>query len=995
MISIQGPKYFRSKTNRVSTNSYSLLTFLPARLFRECTKSFNIFFLIMCCIVLVPGLTKFSKSAYILCVLMIISVNILKAAVHEIKKYTLDQKINTQKITVIRFGNISEINREDINPGEKIVIPKDKSIPVDILLLGAYKTQMHAQASIGEIYIETSALDGETSLKNRKSLMPLGETGEVSYTDISCLEDTHVQYDKERQEGSIRLDLLRYQNFPKYQKYQSEDSTVHIPFSKENVVPRSSTVYTNCTVVGLSLGGEERPCEPVRVKGSLFMNMLSLLSIYTIIVYLFLLLLSSAGSCWFMVNSEWLLGPLDYSVFGGGVRCLFSNVIIFSSLIPLSLFVTLDGLRVAYSIFVQFDPEMTQDSLAPTCNVHGVLEDIGMVTHILSDKTGTLTLNKMNFEGIYLPGDQSPIMFYSTGDNQSTTSDSSLVRMADREDSLFSILTILLCHSVDVVDGSYIGVSQEEVCMLEYFKLFSYEVITRKSTSVIISAGSVLIPCVVLSVLPFNPSIARMSIVVMIKGRVFILTKGSDEVVNSTGSLRVSGEYRALIMSGKEITENDLLIYANNHPTDKGAVDNVVQIMKKEKEKYSTDCTTVLFSELVSNSVYNSIDEIRESVDQSFLFDLPVSFILYFEAVSSYTGTLYIKDTLQPQVESSISSITDKGIRIWMVTGDRRESAISCGISAGMDYNRYKVFSGTELVQVLEGTSPSAIMEQSSVIVYRCSPGDKKSIARHLRLSGYIVLSIGDGNNDIGMIEEADIGIGIYSSESNLAALSADLVIPSFYGLSRLILVHGPVSLSRLRNVFMFFIFKSTCLAVCQCVYGMCVGASGSIAPSSLFLLFFNSLITTPLSVEMGLFRRICLVDSIFVCFLSGICYGIGSFLVVYSSSGAVDVFGSDGKIGGHAVVSCLFSLCLFISTIMYFIYSSDSFVSYSFFGLFVSVSFFVLSVGIEAGFKIFSSPFFYVCAAYMIVVGMIIERGFCLIKKKKHSRIPEELQYE
>lgn len=1216
MFSVRTPSHFKRRTNRVSTTSYSLLSFLPARMFRECTKSYNIFFLFMCCIVLIPGLTKFSRSAYILCVIMIISVNILKAAVQEMRKYAADQKINTERRTVIRNRRISEINREDINTAERILIRKGESVPVDILLLGAYKED-RVESAYSEIYIETSALDGETSLKIRKTVLRIGETGEVSQTDIERIDRIEIEYDRKRKTGRIREERVRRESrtdkeidrtnkeidekidrldkevdrtdkevgekFGRKNRSNGADgsdradeldrangvidesygildglnnnsnessdtvvdrrnnellnesdgssekfgrknrlskspektdktdneldndlpdklndepdnllddlpdklSALSVLFTSDSIIPRGAVIYSDCAVVGFALGGDSLVVVPVRIKGSLFMAVLSILSVYTIIVYLSLLLVSSCAACWFMIRSEWLLGRLSYSIFGGSIRSLFSNVIIFSSLIPLSLFVTLDGLRVAYSVFVHFDPEMAVNNLLPVCNVHGLLEDVGMITHLLSDKTGTLTMNKMDFQGVYLPMMECPVMFDASPDE--------IVRMVERESSLFILLTLLLCHSVDVVDGKYVGVSQEEVCMLEYIRPYGLEVLSRREGEVVISVSDFIISCSVISTLPFTPAVARMSISVLVGGRVFLLTKGSDEVVNCTGAQGVSGEYRALFVLGREITKEEIeqygienkegvisIIQQMDNPVKENTLGGIARRVQRGRKRrneefrpswvngangenglsrvnnerndgansisraydelndeltdelnelnrtnthdntHNNQLNTTNTHDNPSNTVnnvtnsqntlnnqlnntpalsnYSSTDVLVSDLSYSArsvssLSSLPVSFVLSFEVSSSYAGTLYIKDVLQAGATETVRRIRSKGISVWMLTGDRRESAISCGVAAGLflGLDSEMAYSGSELVRMIED-GVDRVVDQS-VIVFRCSPDDKKRITKYLRKCGNIVLAVGDGNNDVGMIEEADIGVGVYSTESALAAVSADLVVPSFYGLGRLIFVHGPVSLARLKGVFMFFVFKSTCLAVCQCVYGVFVGASGSIASSSLFLLFFNSLITTPLSVEMGLFRRVCLNRSICFCFLYGVLYGFGAFFVVYSLTGSAVVLGVDGGLGGHSVVSCLFSLSLFISTMMYFLYSADSFVLYSFFSIFISAGFFILSVGMEAGFRIFVSPFFFLCSVYMVLVGMVIERGLSLARRKEIFKMMNEIE--
>ncbi|KAI5149682.1 phospholipid-transporting ATPase [Nematocida ausubeli] len=951
---VRVPKSFQHKTNSISTTSYTLITFLPGRLAKEMTKTFNLFFVILCCIVMIPNLTSFSKSSYILCISFYICTSILKTGINEIKKYRLDRKINKREVDVIRHENLTKIWREDINVGERVIIKKGEIIPVNTLVLGAYTEKGRGSGGcVPQIHIETSAIDGESALKLRSPLTAMGSTGALEPHEMAVLETIKVEYDPETQSGELAIEVQDPQmNAPVLQSIQ-------IPITKKNVIPMGASIYTDATTIVLSLGGEQKKAKPSRIKGSIFINMISNISIYTMIAYLILLLISVVSACWFMVRSEWLLGSVAISITSDSMRTLVSNVLIFSSLIPLSLFVTLDGLRISYSIFIQSDTTMQSNETQTKCNTHGVLEDIGLISHVLSDKTGTLTLNQMTLKGFHLPGSSSLAI-----------RDPKNLQALYQSMNVISILTVLLCHSVCMVNGEYIGTSQEEVCSLQYFRDNQIVLLSNQDGRVTIDIEGNILAAHVLGVLPFSPAIARMSVIVLVERKVFILTKGSDETVPNMCTLQVGGEYRTLTMAGTEISKESLQKISEDTTASSGLEEAAASEHRENIKKI----IRVMENKSKTGKDYESLKGIS----------LPIEFIMECEKLTEYIGTLYLEDTLQPDAAKTVRSITNKGTNLWMVTGDRKESAISCGILSGMA-GGVRAISGAEMMRIVE--SEPELLKEKSLVLFRCTPEHKKEIAHILRRAGNIVLAVGDGENDIGMIEEADIGVCVCGPESSRTSLSADLVIPSFSALGRLVMHHGPIALNRLRNVFLFFIFKSVCVAVCQCIYGGFVGASGSMAPSSLFLIFFNSLLTSPLSVEMGLFRRACIRKSVFDSFLRGVLYGVASFCVVYSLFGSIDVISMDGELGGHSLVSCFFSMCLFISTVSYFIYSAESFVIYSFLALFVSMMFFILIIGMDIGFEAFASPAFYLCAIYMILAGMAVERVSAVLRKNHAER--------
>lgn len=147
------------------------------------------------------------------------------------------------------------------------------------------------------------------------------------------------------------------------------------------------------------------------------------------------------------------------------------------------------------------------------------------------------------------------------------------------------------------------------------------------------------------------------------------------------------------------------------------------------------------------------------------------------------------------------------------------------------------------------------------------------------------------------------------------------MVIPAFQALSRLVLFHGSLCLERLRCVYFFFIFKSVFVATFQFLYGCLTGASESIAASSLFLLFFNSMITSPITIEVGMFRTRSIVKSVYEAIAIGMAYGLATFFIVRRAVINMDIVDSSGRNAGHPVVSRVFSSCIYIAALTHFVF--------------------------------------------------------------------------
>ncbi|ORY86128.1 hypothetical protein BCR37DRAFT_335757, partial [Protomyces lactucae-debilis] len=259
------------------------------------------------------------------------------------------------------------------------------------------------------------------------------------------------------------------------------------------------------------------------------------------------------------------------------------------------------------------------------------------------------------------------------------------------------------------------------------------------------------------------------------------------------------------------------------------------------------------------------------------------------------TGATAIEDKLQEGVPQTIDKLRRAGIKIWMLTGDKRETAINIGHSCGLikDYSTTIILDkedpemagimATRVLEIIDETivhsvvvvdgMTLAVIEEdlslktlfldlgvkaNSVICCRASPAQKALLVRHVRkqVKASITLAIGDGANDIAMIREAHVGIGIAGKEGLQAARTSDYSIAQFRFLLKLLLCHGRWNYVRISKYVLCTFYKEMLLFMTQAIYQRFVGYTGTSLHESWSLTLFNTLFTSLAVIGIGAFER-------------------------------------------------------------------------------------------------------------------------------------------
>lgn len=120
----------------------------------------------------------------------------------------------------------------------------------------------------------------------------------------------------------------------------------------------------------------------------------------------------------------------------------------------------------------------------------------------------------------------------------------------------------------------------------------------------------------------------------------------------------------------------------------------------------------------------------------------------------------------------------------------------------------------------------------SAVIACRCSPSQKADLAQLIRAhTRKRICCIGDGGNDVSMIQAADVGIGIVGKEGRQASLAADFSITQFAHVTKLLVWHGRNSYKRSAKLAQFVMHRGLVISICQTVYSI----SASYEPKALY----------------------------------------------------------------------------------------------------------------------------------------------------------------
>ncbi|XP_034541444.1 phospholipid-transporting ATPase ID [Notolabrus celidotus] len=899
---------FQYADNHIKTSKYNILTFLPINLFEQFQRVANAYFLVLLILQLIPEISSLSWFTTIVPLVLVLVITAVKDATDDYFRHKSDQQVNNHQSQVLIRGRLQNEKWMNIQVGDIIKLENDQFVAADILLLCSSEPY-------GLCYLETAELDGETNLKVRQALTVTSEM-----KDISKLMDFDGEVNCEPPNNKLDkfTGTLSWRN----NKYSLDNEKILL---RGCVLRNTEWCFGLVIFAGLQTKLMQNCGETTFKRTSIdkLMNTL-VLWIFALLICMGLIL-AVGNTIWeswtgrnFQVFLPW--DEIQSSVVFSGFLTFWSYIIILNTVVPISLYISVEVLRLGHSYFINWDLKMyyRQVDTAAEARTTTLSEELGQVEFIFSDKTGTLTQNIMVFKkcsinghtygDIYNESDQKveitektacvDFSFNPLSDRRFKFYDGSLLEAVKLEvpavHEFFRLLA--LCHTVmseEKIEGNlvYQAQSPDEGALVTAAQNFGFVFRARTPESVTLCEMGRVVTYTLLAILDFNNVRKRMSVIVRTpEGQIKLYCKGADTII-----------FEHLDPSSED------LMYTTSEHLNEFAGEGLRTLALAYKDLDADYFDIWMKKHLFASTVMENRDEqlavLYEEIEQGL----------------KLLGATAIEDKLQEGVPETIARLNLADIKIWVLTGDKLETAMNIGYSCNMlrdDVNEVFVISGNtplevqqqlrsalehilglsrvcgaddvaktdmsadddvfeeaiiaEYALVINGHSLAYALEPQlehvllelaclckTVICCRVTPLQKAQVVELVkRHKRAVTLAIGDGANDVSMIKTAHIGVGISGQEGMQAVLASDYSFAQFRYLQRLLLVHGRWSYFRMCNFLCYFFYKNFAFTLVHFWYGFFCGFSAQTVYDQWFITLFNIVYTSLPVLAMGLFDQ-------------------------------------------------------------------------------------------------------------------------------------------
>lgn len=833
---------------------------------------------------------------------------------------------------------------KNVRVGDFVKLYNNDAIPADMVVLSTSEAD-------GACYVETKNLDGETNLKIKHGLRAASDIR----TPLDC-EAAKFRIESEGPNPS----LYSYSAVARWTVRDVHDASAaeekFEAISTETLLLRGCSLRNTAWVIGVVVytGTDTKimqnsgasPTKRSRITRELNWTVLSNFGI----LFLMCLICGIANGIYlddatstFNVFDE---GSEAGSAAAGGLVTFFTCLILFQNLVPISLYISIEIVKTAQAYFIYSDVDMYYQELDYPCTPKSwnISDDLGQIEYVFSDKTGTLTQNVMEFKKCTINGvaygeafteamigmakrenldtdrltqrerervakDKALMdeLMKARGNNPYCAADeltfvsSDFIRHLDGQNGREQasacsefMKALALCHNVLVERPAdrpnyldYKAQSPDEAALVSTARDVGFAMPERTQRGLILECNGRRDEYIILDELEFNSSRKRMSMILKTPdNRILLYCKGADSVIYERLSATQSQEL-------KITTAEHLDKFANEGLRTLGIA------YRELSEKTYQDWQGR--HRAAAASLEHREEKISESCDE-------------IEQELILLGGTAIEDRLQDGVPEAIALLGEAGIKLWVLTGDKVETAINIGYSCNlldnnMDVVRFQVpgnstleaealldtklqvfgldggeeelrlakknhdppqpthalvIDGDTLKLVLQGNEGATqrkflllCKQMKAVLCCRVSPAQKAQVVKMVKNGlDVMTLSIGDGANDVAMIQQADVGVGIAGVEGRQAVMSSDYAIGQFRFLTKLLLVHGRWSYRRIAEMVACFFNKNIVWTFTLFWYQIYDQFDGQYNFDYTYILLYNLAFTSLPIIFMGAFDQ-------------------------------------------------------------------------------------------------------------------------------------------
>uniref|UniRef100_A0A674CHJ2 Phospholipid-transporting ATPase n=1 Tax=Salmo trutta TaxID=8032 RepID=A0A674CHJ2_SALTR len=875
--------------NRIVSSKYTVWNFLPKNLFEQFRRIANFYFLIIFLVQVIVD-TPTSPVTSGLPLFFVITVTAIKQGYEDWLRHKADNEVNKYLVTVLEDGRRACKESEKIKVGDVVEVVEDETFPCDLILLQSSREDETC-------FVTTASLDGESNHKTHYTVPDTERNLESLSATIECEQP---QPDLYKFVGRMHI-------------YRNNQEPAVRSLGPENLLLKGATLKNTQKIYGVAVYSGMETKMALNYQGKSQKRSAVEKSINAFLLVYLCILVSKALVCT-TLKYVWQSRPgqdepwynqktqkeKDTNLYLKMFTDFLSFMVLFNFIIPVSMYVTVEMQKFLGSFFISwdkdfFDPEIQEGALVNTSDLN---EELGQVEYVFTDKTGTLTQNNMEFIECCIDGfqyKQANIYGYQMAQCAGGTTE---------KEELF-LRALCLCHTVQVKEATetvhpadirgFIASSPDEVALVKGAMKYGFKFLGTESKNMrVMNRNNDVETYELLHVLNFDPVRRRMSVLVRTKsGDIMLFCKGADSSIfprvrqDEVDRIRMHVErnategYRTLCVAYKLLSSEEY------DQADTGLREAKLALQDREEKLMAVYNQVETGMSLIgATAVEDRLQEEAAETMEALQGAGMKVWVLTGDKMETAKSTCYACRLFQRStelLELTVRTLVDPGrkreerlqelSRSWVKS--KPISAFSVPprswSSANQDYGF--IIDGATLSLVLNSSPDSnsscykslflqICQNCTTVLCCRMAPLQKAQIVKMVKTSkgSPITLSIGDGANDVSMILEAHVGIGIKGREGRQAVRNSDYAIPKLKHLKKLLLGHGHLYYVRIAHLVQYFFYKNLCFILPQFLYQFFCGYSQQPLYDAAYLTMYNICFTSmPILANSLLEQHICI----------------------------------------------------------------------------------------------------------------------------------------